>query len=65
MQNIGCGFGIRYVYHAKSMGGRSRMKLYWRIKVNGRWTWKPAKVLQRESPGRDFVVVEVLETEEE
>lgn len=41
------------------------LKLYWRIKVNDRWTWKPAKVLQRESPGRDFVVVETIETEEE
>ena len=20
------------------------MKLYWRVKINGKWTWRPAKV---------------------
>ena len=36
-------------------------KLYWRIKKNGKWTWKPAK-----TSGSGKYVAQVLEyTEEE
>ena len=21
------------------------MKLYWRVKINGKWTWRPARVI--------------------
>ena len=34
-------------------------KLYWRIKKNGKWTWKPAQVILEQK--RAFV----LKTEEE
>ena len=30
------------MYTGYNMAG----KLYWRIKKNGKWTWKPAKVLE-------------------
>jgi len=23
------------------------MKLYWKVKVNGKWTWRVAKVIER------------------
>ena len=30
---------------APNEGGRMMAKLYWRVKRNGKWTWKPAMVI--------------------
>ena len=24
------------------------MKLYWRVKINGKWTWRPAEIVDEE-----------------
>ena len=37
------------------------MKLYWRIKRNGKWTWRPAVTITRD----DDVVVKPLEEDKE
>ena len=34
------------------------MKLYWRIKKNGKWTWMPAKLAGYQHPG--YAQVEAL-----
>ena len=44
------------------------MKLYWRVKINGKWTWRPAKVLTihgNEDDGKQWNSYEVAEFEEE
>jgi len=35
-------------------------KLYWRVKRDGKWTWRPAEYIEQE----DIVLVEYLEEEE-
>jgi len=42
-------------------------KLYWRVKTDGRWTWRPAKVLGRYGGGPSGQIVEdyFLQEEEE
>lgn len=37
------------------------MKLYWRIKKNGKWTWTPAETIEAAFPGEPFVAVRELE----
>ncbi len=39
-------------------------KLYWRIKKDGKWTWKPAEVSVMYEDGTTFVVSHPLEEEE-
>jgi hypothetical protein len=43
------------------------MKLYWRIKKNGSWTWRPAKVdrMFATKRGAQYVVVHEQQLEEE
>ena len=36
-------------------------KLYWRVKLNGKWTWRPARVSGRRD---DLFFVRELEEEE-
>jgi len=36
------------------------MKLYWRIKKNGKWTWRPAKSHRVQ----DYLYTKILEEEE-
>jgi hypothetical protein len=38
------------------------MKLYWRVKINGKWTWRPAEVY---SQGTTMITVDNLKVEEE
>ncbi len=42
-------------------------KLYWRVKKNGKWTWKPATIYDR-GPSTlnltDVEIVHILEEEE-
>ena len=41
------------------------MKLYWRLKIKGKWTWRPAEFRFIEHPGgRDEYRVIPLEEEE-
>jgi len=37
------------------------MKLYWRFKKNGKWTWKAADTWRN---GDDYMIVDELEEEE-
>lgn len=37
------------------------MKLYWRVKINGRWTWKAAQVTGWTTEGRGGMIVEPYE----
>ena len=37
------------------------MKLYWRIKKKGKWTWTPAETIEAAFPGEPFVAVRELE----
>ena len=41
------------------------MKLYWRVKINGKWTWRPAKVrrIVRTTATLDVAYIEVMEEE--
>jgi len=39
-------------------------KLYWRIKKNGKWTWKPAKVIHVEGTGNRALMYTIEEEEE-
>jgi hypothetical protein len=45
------------------------MKLYWRVKINGKWTWRPAEVVDTithvdaEGNERTEVYVQCLEEE--
>ncbi len=39
-------------------------KLYWRVKKNGKWTWKSAKIIEAAFPGEKFTAVHDLEEEE-
>ena len=40
-------------------------KLYWRLKKNGKWTWKPVKWLEMVNrTAGDFMRITVLEEEE-
>lgn len=39
-------------------------KLYWRIKVNGKWTWRPADTYELDTGSRIVDVVYPLEEEE-
>lgn len=51
-----------YVYKAprRFMSG----KLYWRIKKDGKWTWRPAKSMEDVPLGAKFTTVYNLEEEE-
>ena len=40
-------------------------KLYWRLKVNGKWTWRPAEVSDTYFGGCKILEVTPLEEEEE
>jgi hypothetical protein len=40
------------------------MKLYWRVKINGKWTWRPAKIYG-EMPFKNQCVVWYLEDDDE
>ncbi len=40
-------------------------RLYWRVKVNEKWTWKPAKVISTFFYGKTILeVIPLLEEEE-
>ncbi len=41
-------------------------KLYWRVKKDGKWTWKPAKVQVQwnEEFQKEMIEVQLLEEEE-
>lgn len=38
-------------------------KLYWRVKLNGKWTWRPADVIFESEDG--WIQVECIMEEEE
>ncbi len=38
-------------------------KLYWRVKKNGKWTWKPAEVSKHDIVMRTIVVHDLEEEE--
>jgi hypothetical protein len=38
------------------------MKLYWRVKINGKWTWRPAYVYETDD---ERLTLEVARYEEE
>ncbi len=41
-------------------------KLYWRIKKNGKWTWRPAQVrMRRHLPDGKYLQVNLVKLEEE
>jgi hypothetical protein len=41
-------------------------KLYWRVKRNGKWTWRPAAVIDyKQTNACTAVVVSMLDQEEE
>lgn len=42
------------------------MKLYWRVKRNGKWTWRPARIVGHYGGGPSGHIVEdLLQPEEE
>jgi hypothetical protein len=41
------------------------MKLYWRVKINGKWTWRPANVIDECEIDGDIHVCIRPENEEE
>lgn len=42
------------------------MKLYWRVKINGKWTWRPADVVDRQYlQGHEKYAKLVLEMDED
>ena len=44
--------------------GGENVKLYWRVKINGKWTWRPVEVMNRERRNNRTVLYEVEEWEE-
>ena len=38
------------------------MKLYWRVKINGKWTWRPAAV---DTMNEEYAIVHRLRNDEE
>jgi len=41
-------------------------KLYWRIKIDGKWTWRPAQVrMIRDLPDGKYQQVNLVKLEEE
>jgi len=47
--------------------GRMMAKLYWRVKRNGKWTWRPAnvRVTGKLNVSGKFAWVEIVQEEEE
>ncbi|MFZ9065319.1 MAG: hypothetical protein ACO22U_16890 [bacterium] len=42
------------------------MKLYWRVKRNGKWTWRPARyIVQEDNEDESFIYLAVDREEEE
>jgi len=37
------------------------MKLYWRIKKNGKWTWRPAHVVSSDNINGKWIVLKKVE----
>ena len=45
--------------------GSNMAKLYWRIKKNGKWTWRPAQTMDEIPLGAKWTVVMISVDEEE
>jgi hypothetical protein len=41
------------------------VKLYWRVKRNGKWTWRPARVIGQYGTTNYPIVEDILPPEEE
>jgi len=41
------------------------VKLYWRVKINGKWTWRAAKVIRTHTMNTYIVSKDPIRSEEE
>jgi hypothetical protein len=56
---------LNHARRAKHEKRGIEMKLYWRLKIKGKWTWRPCRyITQEEDAGFLYVAIDIPDEEE-